>query len=230
MTALLHADLEACLADYAKRFEPESAAALLLEYVGSSTTTVSRWLRGHEQPRGELNLRLRCYLELVGYKVTESEKVLPIAREVCDLIGYGLVTFEEVQQSLDYATPQSVYRILLHGGNIQTSNMFRFEMFCTNHRALLEPAQREWRQRIEAELTAAEAAEAEADQPAALPDIVLIDTMHLVNATTITTKALVAHLEALASCGEEGVMAYYRKAVQPEITALLHLFGLDKTS
>jgi len=86
----------------------------LAEFCGVIVSTVSRWLRDDELPTGDPLIKLMCYLDTIGYRVIEFEKMPQERRNFVELIGFGIITGEEATQLTDYGAKTSLYRVL-HG-------------------------------------------------------------------------------------------------------------------
>jgi hypothetical protein len=84
-------------------------------FCGLTEHTVSRLiLRATPAPKGQGRIRLISYLDLVGYKVIEFERLHRVVRNFMELIGYGLLTGEEAAQILGYNQPSEIYGIYFH--------------------------------------------------------------------------------------------------------------------
>lgn len=81
-------------------------------FCGVTVDTVTRWQKGRLFPIGEILIRLMCYLDLVGYRVIELERMPRFRRGFVELVGFGLLSGQEVAEFLGYATPRSLYRVL----------------------------------------------------------------------------------------------------------------------
>ena len=72
---------------------------------------VHRWLQGHP-PKGIAYLRLMCYLDMIGYKVIEMERLKKSRRYFLELIGYGLLSPEKANGLIGYSENKHLYKVL----------------------------------------------------------------------------------------------------------------------
>ncbi len=81
-----------CLRHFAQAdFEGDKRRALM-EFAGvTANSTIRRWLNQGELPAGEQLLRMRHYLEHLGYEVTELRKLTPSVRELGRLIAFNVL-------------------------------------------------------------------------------------------------------------------------------------------
>lgn len=113
--------LEECLGHYSKALATNAVkgthkATLLkrpvADFCGATVKTVSRWLGEAILPVGEKLIRLMCFLDLLGYKVIELERMPKARRGFAELVGFGLLTSEEAAKLLSYAKGSSLHEIL----------------------------------------------------------------------------------------------------------------------
>jgi len=85
----------------------------MADFFGASVQTVRRWLddESYAVPRGELGIKLMCYLDLHGYKIIEFKRMPIPRRNLTELIGFGAVSAKEVAQLLGYHDAQQVYAV-----------------------------------------------------------------------------------------------------------------------
>lgn len=93
------------------------ARAPMVEFTGTSQNTVLDWLSGEYLPRGTAYLKLLCFMDINGYKVIELERTERVHRQILELIGYGVLTGEQVRGLLGYAQLARVFEILRTGSN-----------------------------------------------------------------------------------------------------------------
>lgn len=119
--------LDECLAHLAKCFAahvPKNSreAGILripiAEFCGVRDCTIARWFRDTQKiPNGQTRVRLMCYLDMLGYRVLELEK-LKNRRGFTELVGYGLLTAQEIVDCLEYGEIGSIFRIFQPGFRI----------------------------------------------------------------------------------------------------------------
>lgn len=70
--------------------------------VGVSSQSVYRWAKEKKVPTGEALIRLRYYLEHLGYCVTELESLKPRTRTLGRLFAFRVVTLDEIVDTLEF--------------------------------------------------------------------------------------------------------------------------------
>lgn len=116
--------LEECLRQIGVTFRehfPKGAKGTLLahkpvaDFCGVSIHTVSRWFYEADAdtlPTGEALIKIMFYLDMVGYRVIELERMQRVRRNFGELIGYGLLTSQKAADLLGYATPSALYVVM----------------------------------------------------------------------------------------------------------------------
>jgi hypothetical protein len=116
--------LEECLKHLAKRLDkilpPGSKNVSQLRepmanFCGAKDGTIQRWLFAHQLPGGTLLLKLWCFLDLIGYRVIELERLPKVRRAVAELIGFGLLSATDVAKFVGYASEHQLYRLFFDG-------------------------------------------------------------------------------------------------------------------
>lgn len=92
----------------------EQARKPLADFCGVKTPTVTRWFSGVVLPRGTELIRLLCYMDLMGYKVIELERMKAGRRGFAELVGFGLLSIEQAAELLGYVNTMTLYQVL-HG-------------------------------------------------------------------------------------------------------------------
>ncbi|MCX6713115.1 MAG: hypothetical protein NTY66_02830 [Candidatus Vogelbacteria bacterium] len=111
--------LTECLAHFEPRIigRKNMAARLqMAQFCGVSDVTVASWFSKTKTilPGGETLIRLLCYLDSQGYRVSELETVKEgsTIRNFLELIGYGLLSGKEAAEALGYQNTQSLWLVL----------------------------------------------------------------------------------------------------------------------
>jgi len=119
---IMRGHLKECLADLDKRLcaqAPKGGKGApvvrqpVADFCGVGLQTIRRWLnpRG-ETPTGEILCKLYCFLDMVGYRVIELERMPKVRRQILELIGFGLVAGNDVSSKLGYTQSSSLYQVL----------------------------------------------------------------------------------------------------------------------
>ncbi len=83
------------------------------EFCGVTIDSVTRWLHGTGSfPIGEPLIKLMCFLDMVGYRVIELERMPKVRRNFAELVGYGLLTSDQAAEFLGYSSTSTLYQVL----------------------------------------------------------------------------------------------------------------------
>jgi hypothetical protein len=77
-------------------------------FCGTHYRTVEKWLEGKHPPIGENLVRMRVYLEHIGYSVTELLKLNPVVRDAARLCAFRVVPIAEIAEMVGYAGRKTV--------------------------------------------------------------------------------------------------------------------------
>jgi hypothetical protein len=139
----------AALRSFSERFASnEPAVTCLAEFAGVQQKTALRWLYSTQTPVGDVDLRVRVFLDAIGYHLVEVERLAQPAQTVLRLIGYGRYEPVRVQEMLGYAKVQSLYRVLLRGDMPGKSVAYRLEMIARDSADELSKAKQPWEERL----------------------------------------------------------------------------------
>ena len=123
---------------------------VLMEFVGiKSLKTVQEWREGERLPTGERALRLRVFLEAVGYVLPEMQpdRLSEPALRATRLIGYGVLGVGFVQSTLGYTELHALYRIL-EGHTPTRARAYQLEKLTRGTDKKLQRAMEAWEERI----------------------------------------------------------------------------------
>lgn len=98
MNTLFKGCTAACLKHLAHAIEVDylEKRKVIADFVGVSDGTARRWFRGLMLPVGEPLIRLRFYLEFLGYRVDEIELLNKPIRDAARLFAFGVASLTEV--------------------------------------------------------------------------------------------------------------------------------------
>jgi len=143
---------EGCLQHLASRLEevaPTGSKKVrifrkpIIDFCGANNREVHRWLSGQRKPLGDVRIRLECYLDLVGYKIIELERMEKSRRFVHALIGYGIVATEKVQELLGYSVRDAVFKVIDGRAGYDADKKEKFWALYMSNREALEAKQLE---------------------------------------------------------------------------------------
>jgi hypothetical protein len=88
----------------------------MADFCGVSIDTVRRrWIHDARLlPVGEEHIKLMCFLDLMGYRIIELERIPAGRRHFTELVGYGIISAEQAVNLLGYSRKGALYRVLQH--------------------------------------------------------------------------------------------------------------------
>lgn len=112
----------------------EKARQPIADFCDVHVSTVKYWLdKGAAILKGDFKLRLMCCLDVLGYRVIELEKTRSL-RELAEVIGYRVMTGQEVSIALGYANNDEVLRLLKTGKRVMPDRRERILILCSEKR------------------------------------------------------------------------------------------------
>lgn len=112
--------LEECLRHLAKQlsvlFPPGTknisrARKPMADFCGVGDATVRGWLVGNQSAVGTQLLKLWCFLDLIGYRLIQFERLSKVRQGIAQMIGFGVLSAADVAHFIGYASEQQVYRL-----------------------------------------------------------------------------------------------------------------------
>ena len=84
-----------------------------MDFCSVTRQTVSRWLDKDEPlPRGEILVKMTCFLDLNGYKVIEFERMPRVTRRFAELIGFGILSPKQATELVQYKSVSNLYNAI----------------------------------------------------------------------------------------------------------------------
>ena len=84
----------------------------IAHFCGVGVHTVTRWLYHNGLPEGESYIKLVCYLDTIGYRVIELERMPQDRRHFFEMIGYSIISSEEAIKLLSYKSSSTLFKML----------------------------------------------------------------------------------------------------------------------
>lgn len=84
----------------------------IAEFCGIQECAVTRWMRGESGAIGETMLRFICYLQMIGYEVTEFDRADPLVQSTIEIIGFRIMSGKEVADAIGYTTASTLFQAL----------------------------------------------------------------------------------------------------------------------
>lgn len=170
MNQLPRGTTEECLRDLFKRFPWGQLQALLAEFVQVEKATVRRWRSEENTPKGDALLRVRVFLDLLGYQVAEFQELPDVVRQFARLIAFDILSVKDAKSELDYRREKGVYDVVLRGAGLFPHREYRLSALVGTAKEQLKSKMTELRKKL-AELEGsedsptAEGSEAEGEVP-----------------------------------------------------------------
>lgn len=117
----------------------EKARQPIADFCGVPLSTVSSWFLQRNRVIGDSRIKMMCCLDALGYRVLELEKPQNGKRILAELVGYGLLTPQQVTNSMAYVDWPEVSRFIWKGKRPLPDKEERLHNIC-----------KEWRQRLQA--------------------------------------------------------------------------------
>lgn len=123
---ILRGHIDECLRHYAESLlkkapkgskEAPESRRQIAEYCGVAISTPSNWFAQSTLPTGQAFIRLLCFLDTLGYRVLELERIGH--RMFAELIGYKIISVEEAVSMVGYSSPNKLLRVFW--GDVRTS-------------------------------------------------------------------------------------------------------------
>lgn len=176
----------------------ELIAEFCLPNAKGAVTSVQNWQRRAIQfPRGDALLRLRCFLTLAGYDVTEFLEREGIVREVAMAISVGSTTPQKVADKLGSASGDynlhSLWQITLAKQGVSDKVREDLKLLVGSSRRKVRERTKKWRERILVTVgqpPTVEVVEQETDLQAMLMPVVATSFGRSVTALTPMVQAL----------------------------------------
>lgn len=147
--ALLLGSAEECLSDYALRFPMAPATELLAEFTGLQQATIGQWIHSGQTAKGASLIKLRCFLDRIGYSVKEYKELGYGIRRAAELIAFDLITVDGMCEYLNYASNNGVLDALLRGRKMTKTRSYLLERLLNSNEEKLNAAIAAWQPQFE---------------------------------------------------------------------------------
>ena len=196
-----------CLYHYAENFLPPKGArnsseakVPMAKFIGVNPETIVSWTSDRNKPLGGPLLKLRFFLEAVGYDVIELRNLRgQVNYLLAEMLAYGNLTIQEAQEQLGLGKPDSVFRIAHGNSNTSSERAAKIRKMHEDREAVMQAAKSQLlkdlgvpgeEQIVSSTTTKVEREQEEVDDKsmAILAHLVLAITPLLEKAVTNTTK------------------------------------------
>ncbi len=86
----------------------------IADFCGVKTSAVATWFRSQNPPVGEVLIKLMCYLDMIGYRVMELEKLgrgHMIRRNFMELVGFGILSGPKAAELIGKVSAPGLYQV-----------------------------------------------------------------------------------------------------------------------
>jgi len=137
-----------CLYHYAENFLPPKGArnsseakVPMARFVGVIPETIVSWISDRNKPLGGPLLKLRFFLEAVGYDVIELRNLRgQVNYLLAEMLAYGNLTIQEAQEQLGLGKPDSVFRIAHGNSNTSSERAAKIRKMHGDREAVMQAA------------------------------------------------------------------------------------------
>lgn len=149
---------EACLAHFAQRLPPHGskissfARRNLCEFVGASDRTAARWIYGKKKPKAIELIKMRFYLAMIGYDVSELTSLKndhQICYKVAELIAFGIFSVTNIREQIGLRYDYDLLRAA-HGTvtNLGPAKAAIVEELWKKNQTVLEESRLRWEKKL----------------------------------------------------------------------------------
>ena len=167
--AMNRPDFSGTTKDCAKDFFAQSdwlvAKPLLVQFTQVDGQTVRKWYTEKCMPVGLPLLRLRVFLDLLGYKVQEFNKLSKTAKDFSRCIAFGYISTKEACEKLGYINEKSLFDVVLRGRTPVVDRMYRVGRFVEDSREDLDQLIQDFNERVGGELQLTEELDVPDEEP-----------------------------------------------------------------
>lgn len=140
----IHGTTERCLAHLAKAVAGRDfleKRRTIAKFVGVGDSTVYRWFKAVIKPVGEPLVRLRFYLEFLGYEVTELEDLKQPVRDAGRVYAFGVADLDDLMKEVGIPNNENgrtqMLSVLRGVQGFSDERMMKISAFAENFKDLL---------------------------------------------------------------------------------------------
>lgn len=132
MNAIFKGNTQACIAHLRDAIQDDylTKRHVVATFAGVGDDSVRRWFVDGSMPVGEALVRLRFYLEFLGYQVEEVQKLSQVIRDAARIYAFGVVSLSEVASACGFTEgrngPDLVLRVFRGGCGISKHKQEQF--------------------------------------------------------------------------------------------------------
>lgn len=122
---------------------------IIASFTGVSDSAAYRWIKGTSPPVGEPLIRLRFYLEFLGFDVQEIQLLEPRVRDAARIYAFGVTSIQETAGLLGYKSAKEnrggvdpLLAVFRGASGVSKQRLEAFEAFIELHAEALEEKKR----------------------------------------------------------------------------------------
>ena len=142
-----------CFAHYVAKLPPKGSKTIglvrrpLKDFCNVGDAALGIWMRDpgkKKMPIGEPLLKLRFFLELMGYEVQELTELQPVIYRLASMIAFGAVTAADAQAYLGYTDHNAINRMVLGRGSALKDKLAKINELWDLHKDEVEQKRKSW--------------------------------------------------------------------------------------
>ncbi len=154
-----------CLEHFFANNEWELASACLSRFTQVQRQTVRKWRAKDNMPLGVPLLRVRVFLDLLGYHVKEFTTLADVTKDFGRLIVFDQLSAEEARQLLQYTKRNGVLGVLLRGYSLQRERIYKMERLVEDSSDELDRLTQKFKKQIRDDLQLGDEQDVPEEQP-----------------------------------------------------------------
>ena len=141
-----------CMKHLFENHEWELVRPCLASFSQVDGQTVRHWYKEENAPVGPSLLKVRVFLDLLGYRVEEFYTLPDVTKDFSRLIVFGHISFQDARKTLNYVDDKGLFDIVLRAKSAQRDRIYRLERFVENSSNELDRLKQKFKKQIRDEL------------------------------------------------------------------------------
>lgn len=154
-----------CLKQFFLHSDWNLARPCLARFAQVDQQTVRAWRDEENRPVGMSLLRVRVFLDLLGYQVEEFSNLPDVAKQFGRLVAFDFITLDEARVTLKYVKRDGVFDVLLRGGALQRERIYKMERFVEDSSDELDSLTQRFKKQIRDDLQLGDEQDVQEEQP-----------------------------------------------------------------
>ncbi len=154
-----------CLKHLFESHEWDLVRPCLANFSQVDEQTVRHWYKQKNAPVGPSLLKVRVFLDLLGYQVKEFYTLPDVTKDFSRLIVFGHISVEDARKTLNYADDKGLFDIVLRAKSAQRDRIYRLERFVERSSDELDNLTQKFKKQIMDELHLSYEQDVQEEQP-----------------------------------------------------------------